>query len=391
MIISLLRYILGYVRFQVIGEFPERLFNQLAANGVAVWEMRRSGGSITACIKLRDYMKIRTYRGKNRVRTRVTGRYGLPFFLKKYRLRAGFAAGLVIYAVSLAVLSSFIWNIEVCGNTTLSSKDILSACSELGLYEGARISDLDAELLRTRLALKFEDIAWASVNIEGVKATVNISESIGDKNEAQKPCNLVAARDGIITALEVTEGSIAVKLGQTVAAGELLVSGITEYKDGTSSFGPSSGKVYAETSRTLSCLASFVQTETVYVGDPIKRSVLSVFGLDIPLYFGTLKGNFETDTDVHRIEHNSMYLPVILTQTTFKRTDIRAFEINETEAKALAEKMLTELEMEELKDVEILSKNVTFEVTGKGVRITGEYSCRENIAEQDLLLIYEEK
>ena len=39
MLITLLRYILGYVRFSVSGDFPERLFNQLAANGVSVWDI----------------------------------------------------------------------------------------------------------------------------------------------------------------------------------------------------------------------------------------------------------------------------------------------------------------------------------------------------------------
>lgn len=66
MLITLLRYILGYVRFSVSGDFPERLFNQLAANGVSVWDMRREGKCMTACVKVRDYKKCAVTKAETR-------------------------------------------------------------------------------------------------------------------------------------------------------------------------------------------------------------------------------------------------------------------------------------------------------------------------------------
>lgn len=391
MIIAFLRYLLGYVKFSIKGEFPERLLNQLAANNIAQWGLDRKDGTLTACIKAKDYLKIREIRGKNKVKTQIICRYGLPFFLKKYRLRVGFAVGLAFYIASLFFMSSFVWNIDVVGNNTVSDKQILSVCEELGLYEGSKISHIDTNLLKTQLALKLDEVSWASVNIEGVKATVNISESIGNKNEKQQPCNLIACRDGVITGLKVTEGTIAVKMGQTVTAGDLLVSGIIDYKDGTSSFTISSGEVFAETERTLSFLANYVQTEKIYVAPPQRRSVLTVFGLNIPLYLGTLKGNFETETTLKRFKKNGMYLPITLTETSFLAVDQRAYEITTEQAEALAKQKLFELEAQELENVEILSKTENVEVTEKGVLITATYKCKENIAVSDLLLIYEEK
>ncbi len=391
MIIAFLRYLLGYVKFSIKGEFPERLLNQLAANNIAQWGLDRKDGTLTACIKAKDYLKIREIRGKNKVKTQIICRYGLPFFLKKHRLRVGFAVGLAFYIASLFFMSSFVWNIDVVGNNTVSDKQILSVCEELGLYEGSKISHIDTNLLKTQLTLKLDEVSWASVNIEGVKATVNISESIGNKNEKQQPCNLIACRDGVITGLKVTEGTIAVKMGQTVTAGDLLVSGIIDYKDGTSSFTVSSGEVFAETERTLSFLANYVQTEKIYVAPPQRRSVLTVFGLNIPLYLGTLKGNFETETTLKRFEKNGMYLPITLTETSFLAVDQRAYEITTEQAEALAKQKLFELEAQELENVEILSKTENVEVTEKGVLITATYKCKENIAVSDLLLIYEEK
>lgn len=391
MFVELFRYLLGYVRFSIEGEFPERLLNQLAANSVSGWGYDRRNGTLTACISANDYLKIHRIKSKNRVKTRVLERRGLPFLLKRYRLRAGFLIGLVFCLFSLFYLSSFVWNVKVVGNSKLTDKEVLTVCKEIGLYEGAKISKIDTNLLKTQLALKFDDIAWASINIEGVKATVNVSESIGNKGEKKQPCNLVAQRDGVISDLRVTKGTIMVKPGQTVSAGDLLVSGITEYKDGTASFGISSGEVFAETERKLTFLANYVQTEKIYVSSPQKRSVLSVFGLNIPLYLGSLKGNFETETKTRRFERNEMYLPIFLTETTFLAVDQRAYEIDTATAEALAKQKLLELEEKELKGVEILSKDIVIEPQEKGVKITGKYKCKENIAKSDLLLIYEEK
>ena len=388
--IWLLRYLLGYLRFSIMGDFPERLFNQLAANRVSIWDIERKNGKLTACISVSNYRKMRHFRGKNKVRTRVISRHGLPFILRRYRLRFGVAAGVIIYFSLLFFLSSFVWNIEIVGNQALTEKEILTACEQLGLSEGTRISEIDQELIRTRLALNLENIAWASVNLEGVKATVNISESIDTEKTDPSPCNLIAKTDGVITALRVDEGSIKVKIGQTVTAGQLLVSGITEYKDGTSNIGRSSGEIYATVSRKLSCLATFVQTEKIYIGEPKERQVLTFFNFNIPLYLGSPKGQFETQLKQKIYKSNNMYLPIKLTKTAFYKTDIRAYEINEDEARTLSLLMMEKLQSEELKNAEIISRKDTFTVMQKGVKIESEFVCRENIAEKELLLIYPE-
>lgn len=388
MLIKLLRYLLGYVNFTARGDFPERLLNQLGFKGVSVWNMRRDGDCITASVKASDYKKMLSLRGKNRVFTRVTERVGLPFVLKKYRLRVGFAIGIVLYFSLLFGLSNFVWNIEVVGAERLQEKEILTACKELGIAEGVPIASIDQQSTPSKLALKLDGIAWCSVNIEGVKVTVNISESTVTDRYDSTPCNLVAARDGIITKIEVTNGSTAVKLGQTVKKGDLLVSGFTEYKDGSSSFGVSKGKIIAKTERTLSVTAPFTVEKTVITGKSVEKNVLSFFGIHIPFYLGSFKGEHSAETEIKRFDKNGMYLPITITKAVFTPTESITVTLSVEEATQNAEKMLKELEETELKDAETVSKNVTVEVTDDSVTLKAEYICRENIAEQDLLLIY---
>lgn len=387
MIVELLQSLLGYVRFSIRGDFPERLLNQLALSKVSVWGIERRGDEITACVLKRDYLKIREYRRSNRVFTKVLSRHGLPFSAHRYRYRVGFLAGLVLYFSALIFMSSFVWNIRVVGIESLTEQEVLSACREIGLYEGRFKSGLNAEELRTKLALKLPEISWASVNFEGVRATVNISEISTLKNPPQQSCNLIAERDGVITKLGVTSGTIKVKLGQTVKKGDLLVSGITEYKDGTYKFGVSSGEVFAETVREVQLFVPFNQQKTVRVSKPVTRRVLSVFGVHVPFYLGSVKGPYEAETKEIKYQNSEMYLPVRITETAFFKTAVEEFTVTKTEAEQIA---FAELELTEQTDfinAEILNRETEIEVTETGLKLKAQYKLRENIATEDLLLI----
>ena len=388
MLIKLLRYLLGYVNFTVKGDYPERLLNQLGFKGVSVWNMHRCGDILTASMKASDYKKMLSLRGKNRVFTHVTERKGLPFTLKKYRYRVGFAFGIALYFSIIIFLSNFVWNIEIVGTERLDNQRILQALENLGVKEGSKISSIDQQTLPSLLALEIDGIAWCSVNIEGVKVTVNISESAVTERFDSTPGNLVAKCDGVITKIEVLSGTTAVTLGQTVKKGDLLVSGFTEYKDGSSSFGPSLGKIVAKTERNLEVFSPFNVERIVEAGEPLQKSVISFFGLNIPLYLGQFKGQYHVSTETEKLQHNGMYIPVFLKTATFTPTKTVSVTLSEEEASEIAREMLDKLESEELLDAEIISKELSFNVTSEGVVLSARYICRENIAEQDLLLIY---
>lgn len=379
------------MQFCVRGEFPERFLNQLAQRSVSVWGIKRRGKHLEACVSVSDYLKFNTYKAKNKVSTRIIKRHGLPFVIKRHKLRVGFAFGLVFYVALLCFLSSFIWNVRIVGNSAVPTEEIVSVCREFGLFEGARRSNVDPATFKIQIPLQCEGVSWASVNVEGVRATVNISESKGNKKEPQRPCNLVAEFDGVITALKVTEGTIEVKVGQTVKKGDLLVSGITQYKDGAYRFEVSAGEVLAETERELEVFVPFSQSKVIRVGEPKKRRVLTFFGINIPLYLGSVEKPYETVTRQSVFKMDGMYLPIKLCETEFFKTETVQYTLTQDEAKQKCLDELLKKEQTDLANAEILDKTVEFEVITDGICAISKYKCKQNIAKTDLLLILEEK
>ncbi len=386
--LKLYRFLLGYIRFRVSGPYPERLFNMLSANAITAWNILRIENIVEANVLVRDYKRIREIRRQSGCRLRCTGRYGAPFFISKYNKRLGAGVGALLFVVLLWVLSGRIWNIEIKGNKKIGDATILAACKDLGVYEGAARNSIDPKVARLKLALALPDIAWASVNIEGSVLTVEISESKKVEAESGEPCNLKAAVDGVIKAVEITEGNVAVRVGDGVVKGDILVSGIIEYADGTSAFAHSKGRVMAETKREAEYFASYAQTKEISSKKPIIKRVLHLFSFKIPLYIGSVQGDYTKVVKEKKIKNGNRYVPVYITEGKFYKKQKVSYVLNEESALRYAKEQLEKKEKTDFagNEIEILDYTETIEVRSDGVFVKRIYNCLENIAKEEKIL-----
>ena len=102
------------------------------------------------------------------------------------------------------------------------------------------------------------------------------------------------------------------------------------------------------------------------------RRVLSFFGIDIPLYLGSLDGEYVASKNVKRFESNGMYIPVMLTETTFCEVEKKTVTVDTETARQMALEMLAAEEGEQLKNAEILSREVSFTETDGGCHRRGK-------------------
>ncbi len=389
LLLRLLHFLLGYVRFKAWGDFPERLLNLCAGRGIPVWGIVRRKGCIQGMMYVKDYKKMRKIRAKSGARLRILEKRGLPFILRRYKNRAGLLVGLLLFFLILRVMSGYIWTVDIVGNERVPDSEILAALEKVGIEEGTRIASIDPANVRQRLILEVPDLSWAAVNIEGTKATVDVRETreVPDKIDESVPCNLKAARDGRIIGHQVTDGSLVVQVGDAVVAGDLLVSGVVEYADGASGFKHAAGKVFAETQRTITYTALFHQQETYRTGKVQRRRALKLFGLEIPLYLGSVRGSYEREVETCRLAFGEDTLPISVVDAAFYETAQRSYTLDEAGALDLARRKIGELEAEQMQGAEILSKSEEVETLEEGVRLTVHYVCKENIAVEEILSI----
>lgn len=382
---KLMRLLRGCVYVRFSGDNPERMLTLLSRSRFNFWGIKRFGAAIQVCMYAPDFKKLRKLRGNSGIKVHIAGRRGLPFILRRYRHRSGLAVGFALFLLLNAVASMFIWNIRVEGNNKLTEGEIRGYLADIGIREGSLSRNVDCETARLKLAIMSDTISWASLTIEGSQLIVAVSEREPIDKTDTTPCNLVASRNGVIDEIHALTGVTAVKVGDTVTKGQLLVSGVVEYSTGSSKFLAAKGDVFAITTRDITVTQPYKVTRTQRTGRVKKRSVLSFFTLNVPLYVGDIKFPYEKTVQTHFISTDSAYLPIRLTTASFFETEEVQITLTEENAKAEALKQMEEICFES--DFEILEYEDFYTQNHEGITLRRHITARENIAEKEILKI----
>lgn len=374
------KFIIGYLYVEIGGNYPERFLNVCAANRIRLWDYGKKGKKIYVKMFSRDYLNIRPIRRRCDVKLRIVSRHGLPKKVKPYRKRYGVLVGVIAYFAIMFLLTSFVWNIEINGNKTISKETILENCKSIGVYEGAFKSGIDTEKIRHKLILTNRDISWASFIIEGSHVTVNISETMKVEKSDTEPSNLVAKCDGVVERIEIKRGMPIVRVNQAVQKGEVLASGAMQYTDGTTHFVNSSGKVIAKTKREHTVnIPQYVQKKN-YLNTVETRRVLNFFSFKIPLSFKPINYTADKKETEIKIFCGTSYIPIYVTETTFKRYEVYRVKLSKKEMIDYAKEQLKEYENSEFSGAKIIDYTDDIVYNNGGVNVTRHYTCEENIA-----------
>ncbi|MBR5614090.1 MAG: sporulation protein YqfD [Clostridia bacterium] len=390
---DILGYIRGYVVIRAEGCFLERFLNICMRRGILLRNVKRRGDTcIDACISIQGFKALRQIAKKTKTRVTIKSRHGLPFFLYRYRKRRPVIVGLVLFAAVLWYLSTHIMGIDIVGNERIPTAEIERGLKAVGLYRGAATGKIEPKSVQNKMMTGFDDIAWIGINIKGSRAYIEVKERIDTKRieGTDIPCNLVAARDGIIRLLEVKEGQTIVKINDMVEKGDLLVSGaVDSTKDGIR-YAHSFGEVYADTRYQKSRTYPLEYTEKLYTGEETKRISLTLFGKEIKLFLNKNAPYEYCDKAESKTEYGIFggKIPsVFVSRTDFKeyvpekktRTLKQAVDLGRKELEA-------ELKKEIPPDAEVKDVEVTYTESGsKAVEVAVKISCTENIAVQSVI------
>lgn len=212
-------YILGYANISVEGYFIERFINICISKNILLWNLKRKKSSfLFTNIAIKDFKKIRKIAKTTKCHVEIKKKKGLPFILNRYKKRKIFIGLLILLLLIIIGLSNFIWNIEIIGNNSISKEELLEQLNEYGLKTGKLKATVDTKEVINSIRLNRDDIAWIGVKITGTNAIVEVVEA--DKKpdiiNEDEYCNIVSDKAGIITKINVQNGTALVKAGDIV-------------------------------------------------------------------------------------------------------------------------------------------------------------------------------
>ena len=388
----LLNYILGYVNIRVEGFFIERFINICISKKILLWNMKREKSTILyANIGIQDYKNLKNIAKKTKTRINIQSKKGMPFLLHRYRKRKIFVGLLAIIFIALFMMSKFIWNIEIKGNTRISKTEIMEELNKNGLKIGTYKRKLNANSVINKVRLDRGDIAWIGIDIEGTNAIVEIKETseapeLIDENEY---CNIVSNKEGMITKINVQNGTAVVKEGDIVKEGDTLVLGYLE--------GKYTGIRYVHAKADIEAKIWYSKKEKVFLKQQIQvptgateqKYTLNINNFKINFYKTLSKfENYDTINENKKLMlFSNFYLPIELIKKTNCEYKYEEKIYTEEELTQITqEKIEKELEEEIVQTENIINKQTNIYPNEDYIEVEVIYEVLENIGSKDKII-----
>ena len=225
------KFLKGYVTVQVEGIFLEKFTNLCAVNHLPFWNVKRYGmAKMIGRTTIDGYRKMRHVSKKCGCRVKLEGRKGIPFVLHRYRKRKIFIAGALLFFILIKAAGLFIWDIDVIGNESDISGEILMQLNEIGLKRGVMKRNVDIDNIPSELMIKRSDLSWVGAEIDGMRLKIRVVEKnkVPKRIDESTACNIVASKPGLIVSINTLQGTQMVENNTIVDKGDILVLGIME-------------------------------------------------------------------------------------------------------------------------------------------------------------------
>ncbi len=321
-------FLTGYVMIRVEGLSLEKFLNIAAEAGVSVYDARRASYTVLhAMVSPRGFRKLqRAVPEKYTVTVRKSA--GLAVGVKRLARRKALLIGLTLVALAAVAASLFVWQVRVTGIDVREAKKITAELESLGIYQGAFKGNIDLKKAETRLIIAHDEFAWVNVRLSGVVALVEVvpAEPVPEMVDESRPCNIVAEKDAMIESVTALKGRAAVKSGQTVRKGDVLISGLVWDPGFPRMLFAARGKVIGSVWYTASVSAPVNEDARIPTGQKQTQRMISVGADSAPVDAGCSFAAYDTK-EIDKYPVVGLFLPVYITVLEHSEVQVRTQSI----------------------------------------------------------------
>lgn len=187
---------------------------------------------------------------------RILQRGGIVWRLRAFLHRPILTGGLAILLFLTLWLPGKVLFVQVKGNRDIPDKRIIEEAANCGVSFGSPTAEIRSENIKNALLSALPQLQWAGVNTYGCVAVITVQErQMPEKGDgASVVSSIVSSCDGVILSVTAEEGTALCSPGDSVLAGQTLISGYTDCRICIRA-GQAKGDVFALTRRSLSILS----------------------------------------------------------------------------------------------------------------------------------------
>lgn len=322
---------------------------------------------------------------------KIIKKKGLPFLFNRYRKRKLFFVFLLVIIIGLGISSNFVWNIQIVEEDKESIENLYHDVVESGLEIGKMKSKINTKDIINKVRLKRNDIAWMGIELKGTNAIVKVVKAtakpeIVDDNEY---CNIVSDKQGIITKINAQNGTIVVKVGDTVNVGTTLINGWMEGKYTGLRYVHAKGEIQAKVWHTKNKKILYNATEKAETGNIENKYQIKINNFEINLSKRLSKFKiYDTIVLENKFKiFSDFYLPISLVKITNKEIKEEQKNYNVEQAKDLGIEQLQEELDNEIEDKsKVVNKIINTYEKEDGIEVYVTYEVLEDIGTNEKIV-----
>ena len=242
-------FFLGAVKISADYENITPLLNLCMQQCIPYSNFESEKESVALTFTLAAFRRIKKEAALRSISYRIIEKRGIPVIFERYKYRFGIYIGFICAFALIVASHSFVWDIEVTGNQSVTTAEIRELLSSHGFGVGSYIRSVNTDKIENLILIDNDKISWISINIVGSVARVEVREntSFEQNDDSKRPANLIAKKSGIVEEVRILNGNVMVGAGKYVHKGELLVSGLYDSVQEGFRYTRAEGEVLART------------------------------------------------------------------------------------------------------------------------------------------------
>ncbi|MBE6062777.1 MAG: sporulation protein YqfD [Clostridium butyricum] len=219
----------GEITIEISALKPERILNALWNRGIYTGRVVKL--DLTT---IRFIIQYRNYKETIDVVKNLNGRFkiihkngGILLFIL-FKRRISLIIGGILFFISMYIMSNFIWSIQIETRNNISPFEIRQQLTGIGIKPGIKKAKINVYDIERKMENLNDQIMWIRTRIEGSTLKLVIEEKINPPSveKVESSNEVVAKMDGEVERVYTYSGNAAVKPGDIVKKGDILILGI---------------------------------------------------------------------------------------------------------------------------------------------------------------------
>ena len=149
-------FLLGKIKIRADFGVITELLNICMCHKIPYSEFKVEGDGASLCFTSRSFKILRKKAWSRNLNFEICESSGIPSIFERYKYRCGIILGVVFATVIIAASQMFVWSIDVTGNTSLTSAEVVSMLKHEGFGVGSYIPRTNTDRIENKIMIKQE-------------------------------------------------------------------------------------------------------------------------------------------------------------------------------------------------------------------------------------------